>query len=121
MFLSLFVHQHHIHSCGSLKYPVDCLEALNPNLICASKIFDKITHFRYSKAMVSRDLKNTIDSLSEEDRVSLASYILHGFEAPTYDVSDETVMDRVNELQSGKVKEIDHDTLVNGLDLQGGQ
>ena len=71
--------------------------------------------------MVSRDLKHTIDSLSEEDRASLASYILHGFEAPTYDVSDEAVMDRLDELQSGTIKEIDHETLVDGLDLQGGK
>ena len=71
--------------------------------------------------MVTQDIKNTIDRLSEEDRASLASYILHGFEAPTYDVSDEAVMDRVNDLQSGIVKEIDHDTLLDGLDLQGGK
>lgn len=71
--------------------------------------------------MVSRDLKKTIDSLSEEDRASLASYILHGLETPTYDVCDEAVMDRLNELQSGIVKEINHDKLVDGLDLQGGK
>ncbi len=71
--------------------------------------------------MVSRDLKHTIDSLPEEDRASLASYILHGLETPTYDVSDEAVVDRLNELQSGVVKEIDQDTLVNGLNLHGGK
>ena len=70
--------------------------------------------------MVTDELRSKIDSLSEEDRASLASYILHGFEAPDYDVSDDAVAVRLDDLQSGKVKEIDHDVLVSGLDLHVG-
>ena len=66
--------------------------------------------------MVTQEIKNTVDDLSEEDRASLASYILHGFSAPRYDVSDEVVTQRVQELQSGTVEEIDHATLLGGLD-----
>ena len=83
------------------------------------KMFDIIMHLSYISNMVTQDLKNRIDSLSEEDRASLASYILHGFEAPTYNVPDEVVMDRLNELQSGLAKEIDHKTLVDGINLEG--
>ena len=68
--------------------------------------------------MVTQEIKNKVDVLSEEDRASLASYILHSFSAPVYDVSDEEVAQRVQDLQSGLVKEIDHATLVNGLDLR---
>lgn len=68
--------------------------------------------------MVTQEIKNKVDVLSEEDRASLASYILHSFSAPVYDVSDEEVAQRVEDLQSGLVKEIDHASLVNGLDLR---
>jgi hypothetical protein len=68
--------------------------------------------------MVTQEIKNKVDGLSEEDRASLASYILHSFSAPIYDVSDEVVAQRVQDLQSGLVKEIDHASLVSGLDLR---
>ena len=68
--------------------------------------------------MVTQEIKNKVDVLSEEDRASLASYILHSFSAPEYDVSDDEVAQRVQDLQSGLVKEIDHASLVNGLDLR---
>ena len=41
--------------------------------------------------MVTQEIKNKVDVLSEEDRASLASYILHSFNAPEYDVSDDEV------------------------------
>lgn len=65
--------------------------------------------------MVTQDLKNTVDILSPEDRASLASYILHGLEAPVYDVSDQIVMERLMDLQSGEIQEIDHKTLLAGI------
>lgn len=68
--------------------------------------------------MVTLEIKSKVDCLSEEDRASLASYILHGFEPPEYDVSDADVTSRVQELYSGEAYEIDHDALVRGLDLR---
>ena len=72
----------------------------------------------YDVTMVSNELKSTIDQLSLEERASLASYLLHSLEAPDYDVSDEEVIQRVNELHSRKVQEMDHETLVEGLHLR---
>ena len=68
--------------------------------------------------MVTNEIKSKVDGLSQEDRASLASYILHSFEAPDYDVSDEEVSQRLQELQSGNVQEMDHDSLVQRLDLR---
>lgn len=59
-----------------------------------------------------------MDDLSEEDRASLASYILHSFDAPNYDISDEAVTKRLQDLHSGTVKEIDHESLVDGLEFR---
>ncbi len=67
--------------------------------------------------MVSNELKSNVDQLTLEERASLASYLLHSLEAPQYDVSDDEVMARVEELQSGKVQEMDHETLIKGLNL----
>ena len=52
--------------------------------------------------MVTKEIKSKVDELSEEDRASLASYILHSFNAPDYDVSDDAVATRLHDLQSGK-------------------
>ena len=45
-------------------------------------------------------------SLPEEDRASLASFLLETLGAPDYDVSDEEVAERAKELASGKVAAI---------------
>jgi hypothetical protein len=68
--------------------------------------------------MVTKEIKSKVDGLSQEDRASLASYILHSFDAPDYDVSDENVAQRLHELESGSVQEMDHDSLIQGLDLR---
>ncbi len=68
--------------------------------------------------MVTQEIKKKVDDLSEEDRASLACYILHGFEVPNTGVSDEAVFERLQELQTGQVKEIDHDSLLKGLKLR---
>ena len=68
--------------------------------------------------MVSNELKSNIVQLSLEERASLASYLLHSLDTPEYDVSDEEIKRRVDELQSGKVQEMNHETLVKGLNLR---
>ena len=68
--------------------------------------------------MVSNELKSNVDQLSLEERASLASYLLHSLEAPQYEVSDDEVMARVEDLQSEKVQEMDHETLIKGLNLR---
>ena len=70
------------------------------------------------QAMVTEEIRSKVDSLSEEDWAALASYILHGFGAPNYDVSDEEVTQRLQDLHSGSVQEMEHDSLVEGLDLR---
>ena len=72
----------------------------------------------YVVYMVSHELKYNLDQLSLEERASLASYLLHSLDAPDYDVSDEEVIRRVDELHSGKVQEMNHETLVKGLNLR---
>ena len=86
---------------------------------CASRMMiDHHPGKGYGVYMVSNELKSNIDQLSLEERASLASYLLHSLDAPDYDVSDEEVIQRVDELHSGKVQEVDHETLVKGLDLR---
>ncbi|MGA0332510.1 MAG: addiction module protein [Kiritimatiellia bacterium] len=71
--------------------------------------------------MVSNELKSKVDQLSIEERASLASYLLHSLEAPDYDVSDAEVMQRVDELHTGMVQEMDHETLLKGLNLRNSE
>jgi hypothetical protein len=68
--------------------------------------------------MVTKEIKSKVDNLSEEDRAALASYILHGFGAPNYDISDEEVTQRLQDLHSGSIQEMEHDSLEEGLDLR---
>ena len=46
--------------------------------------------------------------LSAEDRASLVAYLLNTLDVPEYDVSDEDVMRRDEELDSGKQVAISH-------------
>jgi len=57
--------------------------------------------------------------LSEEERASLASQLLHGLETPVYSVSDEEVRRRVREADRDPSVLITFDELVAGLRRHG--
>ena len=53
--------------------------------------------------------------LSEEERASLASRLLHGLESPVYDVTDEEVSQRIQEAADDPTVWLTLDELVSGL------
>jgi hypothetical protein len=57
--------------------------------------------------------------LTEEERASLASQLLHGLESPVYSVSDEEVRRRVREADADPSVLITFDQLVAGLNNRG--
>lgn len=57
--------------------------------------------------------------LSEEERASLASQLLHGLETPVYSVSDEEVGRRMREADADPKVLITFDELVAGLRHRG--
>ena len=57
--------------------------------------------------------------LSEEDRASLASQLLHGLESPVYSVPDEEVRRRMREADADSSVLITFDELVAGLRHRG--
>ena len=57
--------------------------------------------------------------LSEEERASLASQLLHGLETPFYQVSDEAVARRVKEADENPEVLITYDELLAGLKHRG--
>ena len=57
--------------------------------------------------------------LSEEERASLASQLLHGLETPVYPVSDEEVGRRMREADADPSVLITFDELVAGLRHRG--
>lgn len=57
--------------------------------------------------------------LSEEERASLASQLLHGLETPIYEVSDEEVADRVREAEANPNVMITFHELVASLKHRG--
>jgi hypothetical protein len=58
--------------------------------------------------------------LSEEERASLASQLLHGLETPVYSVSDEEVRRRMREADEDPSVLITFDELVAELRHRGG-
>jgi len=57
--------------------------------------------------------------LSEEERASLASQMLHGLKTPVYDVSDEEVAFRIREAAEDPTVLITFDQLVAELRSRG--
>lgn len=53
--------------------------------------------------------------LSEEERASLASRLLHGLETPVYQVSDTEVLQRMREAENDPTVWLTFDQLVSGL------
>lgn len=58
--------------------------------------------------------------LTEEERASLASRLLHGLESPVYEVPDEEVSRRIEEAEKDPSVMITFDELVAGLKNRGG-
>ena len=57
-------------------------------------------------------LQNQALALGAGDRAAIASALLHSLEPPSYDVSDEEVLNRLKQFESGEVKEISHESLM---------
>jgi len=57
--------------------------------------------------------------LTEEERASLASRLLHGLESPVYEVSDEEVFRRMEEADRNPSVMISFDELVSGIRRRG--
>lgn len=57
--------------------------------------------------------------LSEEERASLASRLLHGLESPVYEVSDLEVSQRMREAETDPTVWLTFDQLVSGLKRRG--
>jgi len=69
--------------------------------------------------MKLREIAAEAAKLTEEERASLASQLLHGLETPVYEVSDEEVERRMREAESDPSVLITFDELVAGLKLRG--
>ena len=72
-----------------------------------------------SNTMKLEDIVAEASKLSEEERASLASQLLHGLETPVYSVSDEEVKRRVREADAAPSVMITFDQLVAGLRQRG--
>ena len=71
------------------------------------------------KAMKLEELVAEASRLSEEERASVASQLLHGLETPVYCVSDEEVRGRMREADGDPSVLITFDQLVAGLRHRG--
>jgi hypothetical protein len=65
--------------------------------------------------MKLEEIVSAASKLSEEERASLASQLLHGLETPVYSVSDEEVRRRMREAEEDPTVMITFDQLVAGL------
>jgi hypothetical protein len=70
-------------------------------------------------AMKLEEIVAEASKLSEEERASLASQLLHRLETPVYSVSDEEVRRRVREAEADPSVLITFDQLVAGLRHRG--
>lgn len=69
--------------------------------------------------MKLEELAEEASKLSEEERASLASRLLHGLETPVYEVSDAEVAKRMQEAQSDPGVWLTFDQLVSDLNRRG--
>jgi hypothetical protein len=65
--------------------------------------------------MKLEDIAAEASKLSEEERASLASRLLHGLETPVYQVSDTEVSQRMREAENDPTVWLTFDQLVSGL------
>jgi len=71
------------------------------------------------KSMKLEEIVAEASKLSEEERASLASQLLHGLETPVYSVSDKEVRRRMLEADADPSVLITFDELVAGLRHRG--
>lgn len=69
--------------------------------------------------MKLEEIAAAASKLTEEERASLASLLLHGLESPSYQVSDSEVLDRMNEAEKDPTVWLTFDQLVSGLKRRG--
>lgn len=69
--------------------------------------------------MKLEEIATEASKLSEEERASLASRLLHGLESPIYEVSDVEVSQRVREAENDPTVWLTFDQLVSGLKRRG--
>ena len=65
--------------------------------------------------MKLEEIVTEASKLSEEERASLASQLLHGLETPVYSVPDEEIWRRMREADADPAALITFDQLVAGL------
>ncbi|MEM9481903.1 MAG: hypothetical protein AAGA58_19810 [Verrucomicrobiota bacterium] len=65
--------------------------------------------------MTVAELRTEAGRMSRNDRAILVSELLEDLGRPEYDVSDEEVASRVEELENGSVEEISHGELLRRL------
>src|SRR6478735_113952 len=69
-------------------------------------------HFHVMKL---EEIATEASKLSEEERASLASRLLHGLETPVYEVSDPELLERMREAEIDPGVWLTFDQLVSGL------
>ena len=65
--------------------------------------------------MKLEEIANEASKLSEEERASLASQLLHGLESPVYHISDLEISQRMREAENDPTVWLTFDQLVSGL------
>ena len=66
------------------------------------------------------DVQQEALALSEKERASLAAALLETLPAPGTDISDEEVLQREADLESGRTQEISHDEFVRRVQRERG-
>ncbi|RYD75494.1 MAG: hypothetical protein EOP84_18220 [Verrucomicrobiaceae bacterium] len=69
--------------------------------------------------MKLEEIVEEASKLTEEERASLASRLLHGLETPVYEVSDAEVSRRMQEAEADPSVWLTFDQLVSGLNRRG--
>ena len=69
--------------------------------------------------MKLEEIAAAASKLTEEERASLASRLLHGLESPSYQVPDREVLERMDEAEKDPTVWLTFDQLVSGLKRRG--
>lgn len=65
--------------------------------------------------MKLEEIATEASRLTEEERASLASRLLHGLDSPVYEVTDAEVLERMREAENDPSVWLTFDQLVTGL------
>lgn len=65
--------------------------------------------------MSVEEIRAQAKHLSRKEQGDLVSALIEDLGRPDYDVSDEEVLERVRQIESGEVQDISHEELVSGL------